>query len=91
MTGRGRLLRLMSENGRGTWVHVLSHGLVLGLSASLGGLLGHDPLSLRGEFATIAFARPVGAVPFVSLEGDLEPVVPAAGAIGRRSRRRRGA
>lgn len=63
--------------------------LVLGLGPPQGRLHRHHPLALAGKAALFALARAVLAVPLVALEGDLEPVVAAPGAIRRRPRAQR--
>lgn len=64
---------------------VPDHGLVLCLSPSERRLHGHHALSLRGQSALLALARPVDAVPFVALESNLLAVVPAPGTVRRGS------
>lgn len=63
--------------------------LVLRLGASERGLHRHHALPVRGKSALLAHAVPVFAVAFVPLQLDLEPVVAAAGAVGRRARHAR--
>lgn len=66
-------------------VPVPHHGLVLGLGPSQCRLHGHDSLPLGCQPALLALARAVHAVALVALEGDLFAVVPATGAVRRRS------
>lgn len=83
MNGRGAFLRDL-QDVRVYGIPGPHHGLVLGLGPAKGRLHGHHPLALGGEAALLALAGAVLAVPLVALEGDFEPVVAAAGAVGRR-------
>jgi len=65
-------------------VHVQRPLLVLRLGSSQGRLQGHHPLAIRRQAALLASAVAELAVPLVSLQGDLQAVVAAAGAVGRR-------
>lgn len=60
--------------------------LVLGLGPAEGCLQGHHALSLRRQAALLAVAVAVLAVPFMTLEGDLEAVVATASTVRRSSR-----
>lgn len=81
-----RSLELYPE--RGQVVRARSR-LVLRLGAPQGCLQGHHALAVRRQPTLLARAVPVLAVTLVPLQLDFEPVVPAAGAVGRRARDRR--
>lgn len=66
-------------------MHVERALLVLRLGATQRRLQGHHALPVRCEAALFAGAIAVLAVPFVTLQGDLQPVIATARTVGRRT------
>lgn len=83
--------RCGGRSRRRNLVHVQGSLLVLRLGSSQSRLQGHHPLAVRGQAALLAGAVAVLAVPLVTLQRDLQAVIAAAGAVGRRSGRDRAA
>lgn len=86
-------MAVMAEQRRGRacrrrhLVHVQRPLLVLGLGTAQCRLQRHYALPVRGEAALLAGAVAVLAVPLVTLQRDLQPVVATSRTVGGRARR----